>query len=276
MNADEKDEMNQETVEWNDVPDPEEDSQEDKETDKPKQDEQNPDESEEDPSSDNENGDEDPEDFSFLNDLDKGQDEDPESGKDNDDLDTGTDKEGDPKPAEDSFSVDEFISDFADADLKQFAEDYPEEAKFVVKAAQALLKKTLGDRLDQMEDFYKTAQENYANNSAMTAQQAFETEVKKLCPDADDIMENQRKALGSWLKEQPVYLQRRFRDTSDPEEAADILNRFMQSAGKQIKRHNHSAGIYRNNGNGNGRKSRTKNDSEISWNDIPDDEVPLY
>ena len=32
-----------------------------------------------------------------------------------------------------------------------------------------------------------------------------------------------------WLRNQPVFVQKRFRDTDDPEEAADIITRFKES-----------------------------------------------
>ena len=47
----------------------------------------------------------------------------------------------------------------------------------------------------------------------------------------DDLITSREKRIQfmNWLKKQPVFLQKRFRDTDDPEEAADIITRFKQS-----------------------------------------------
>ena len=58
----------------------------------------------------------------------------------------------------------------------------------------------------------------------------FEKAVKNFHPDIREILfgENRTQFI-EWLKNQPVFLQKHFRDTDDPEEAADIITRFKSS-----------------------------------------------
>lgn len=58
----------------------------------------------------------------------------------------------------------------------------------------------------------------------------FEKAVANFHPDIRQILfgKNHTRFV-EWLKKQPVFLQKRFRDTDDPEEAADIITRFKES-----------------------------------------------
>ena len=58
----------------------------------------------------------------------------------------------------------------------------------------------------------------------------FEKAVKNFHPDIREILFGEKRTqFIEWLKNQPVFLQKQFRDSSDPEEAADIITRFKES-----------------------------------------------
>ena len=212
--------------------------------------------------------------FSFLNDLDAAAD--------------GADSGGNPVPAEqqekqnipaEEFNADTVLSGLEDPEMKSFAEDYPEEAKFVAKLVHQMLGGGNANeqmkRIAALEQYVSGAREQVQRQEAQNAQTAFEQEVLKIHPDAKEIMTEHRKEFADWLKKQPVYLQRRFRDSSDPEESADILTRYKAGTGRQTAAYKKRTGLYRGFGSG-GKVKGAQSGEEVGWNSVRDEDVPEY
>ena len=279
-------------VGWNDVPDPE---------DEPGEGNAKPDAAdkpEEKPDTGTGGGDEpggkaeDDDPYSFLDDLDGGQTETPApapadapkpDGQNPEDKPTET-PPAPPAPSApsslDDLNLDELIDGLPEGDLKNFANDYHDEAKMAAAMAVQILKKLGYDELRTDVKKYSGTAEDYrrsqAELQAMAAQEAFENAVLKEHPDARDIIAGaEKRTFAAWLKGQPKFMQQRFRDTSDPEEASDILARYKSSRDGQWTAQQRRASKF------SGVRSassapRKRSDEDVSWNDVKDEDVPEY
>lgn len=262
----------EEAVSWDEVPEPEEEPGEDEPEPEPgnadpaKQEVQSSPGNAKGNSEDADSGDE----FSFLNDLDE------DSGVP---AATGAEPEAVSEPEAEEFNADELLGSLEDPDMKNFAEDFPDEAKFVAKLIHRM--QTGGKaneqlkRIAALEQYVNGEREQLRVQEAQNAQNAFEQAVLKIHPDAKEIMTEHRKEFADWLKKQPVYLQRRFRDSSDPEEAADILTRYKEGAGRQTAAYKRRTGLYRGFGSG-GKANPRGGDDPVGWNSIRSEDVPEY
>lgn len=179
----------------------------------------------------------------------------------------------------DTLDLSTLSDDFPD-DLKEFASNYPEESRMAAEMARQILKKLGFDQLREEVKKYSGAAEQFGRSQqeiqAKAEQDAFEQAVMKVHPDVKDIIiGKEQRAFASWLKAQPKFLQQRFRDTRDPEEACDILTRFKSSRDGQTKAQQRRASKF------SGVRSatsapRTRSDEDVSWNDIRDEDVPEY
>ena len=179
----------------------------------------------------------------------------------------------------DNLNVDELISGLADGDLKDFTDNYPEEAKMAAKMAVEVLKKLGFDQMRQeVERSAGTAREYARKQMEMAvsaAQRDFEAAVLKVHSDAAEIINGaERVNFIGWLKNQPKFIQRRFRDSTDPEEAADILTRYKASRGAQMKKQQSRTAKIK--GISGIAPQRSRPSEDVGWNDVPDDEVPEY
>ncbi len=276
-------------VGWNDVPDPDDEPNDDKapaDTDTP-----DPapasdplataEPSGEDGSDTQENGD-DP--FSFLNDLDN----DPAAPPAPEPADSPAPPAPEPAPADQppppsdlsGFDVAALIDSLAEGDLKDFAGNYPEETRMAAAMTLEILKKLGYDQLRSDVKKFSGAAEQFGRSQqemqARVAQTAFENAVMKVHPDVKDIVAgDQQRTFAAWLKGQPRFLQQRFRDTRDPEEAIDIISRYKDSrSGQRTAQRKRASQFSSVNSASSPRPSRSN--EEVGWNDIKDEDVPEY
>ncbi|MBO4633272.1 MAG: hypothetical protein J5858_15240 [Lentisphaeria bacterium] len=176
----------------------------------------------------------------------------------------------------DSLKVDELISGLPDGELKDFADNYPEETKMAAAMAIQVLKKLGFDKLRGDMARYSGTAEEYARNqaelAAYAAQQEFERAVLKIHPDATEIIAGKdRNNFAGWLKNQPKFIQKRFRDCNDPEEAADILSRYKETRGAQKQeQQKRTAKIQGVKASSAMKRSADKDDAD--WDDVPEPE----
>lgn len=196
--------------------------------------------------------------------------------------------ESDPKaePAEEKpFDVDGFMADLPD-DLKEFAADYPEEAKFNVRCMALMVQKFASSggvpnaemiqRFDRMEQYLQGMRQYEEQTREHARQLAFQEEVLKVHPDATEILTKQRD-FSDWLKNQPRYVQQAVTRINDPADAIDILNKFKFDKGIQTQRQNRKNEVYRGLNASSNRVSKGAGSGgesfDDAWDDIPDDEV---
>ena len=175
----------------------------------------------------------------------------------------------------DSLNVDNLISDLPDGELKDFADNYPEETKMAAAMAVQVLKKLGFDKLrGDLVKYTGTAEEYAKNQAAMAAyaaQQEFEKAVLKIHPDANDIINGKdRTNFAGWLKNQPKFIQRRFRDCNDPEEAADILTRYKETRGIQKQAQQSRTAKIRGVKSSAAVAKRGTDADDADWDDVPE------
>ena len=288
-------------VNWNDVPDPEDETADNNQPDTPP-DTGTPDpasspSSPSGPSSPSESAESaaDPEDddpYSFLDDLDNpapsGQDTPPAPAPEPAPASSPSSPSGPSSPSEtpaapltlDTLNFDDVVSGLPD-DLKEFAENYPDESRMAAEMARQMLKKLGFDQLQADVKKYSGAAEQFGRSQqeiqAKAAQDAFEQAVMKVHPDVKDIIiGKEQRAFASWLKAQPKFLQQRFRDTRDPEEACDILTRYKSSRDGQTRAQQRRASKFSGVRSATSAPRVRSNDGEVGWNDIKDEDVPEY
>lgn len=200
------------------------------------------------------------------------------AARDAGDADAGTDGVSGGAETLDSLKVDELISSLPDGDLKDFADNYPEETKMAAAMAVQVLKKLGFDKLRGDLAKYSGSAEEYAKNqaamAAYAAQQEFEKAVLKIHPDANDIINGKdRTNFAGWLKNQPKFIQRRFRDCNDPEEAADILTRYKETRGIQKQAQQSRTAKIRGVKSSSAVAKRGADTDDADWDDVsePDD-----
>lgn len=286
-------------VGWNDVPDPEDESNDKSDPPAP------PEPSEEGadqpvPPESNEGGSDQSDDpFSFLDDLDRDPDAPPASPSSasqpirpigpSGPIDRENPPAADPAaddPAANppapsdlaSFDIANLIDGLAEGDLKDFAANYPEETKMAAAMTLEILKKLGYDQLRTDLKKFSGAAEQFGRSQqeiqARAAQTAFENAVMKVHPDVRDIVAGAgQRTFAAWLKGQPRFLQQRFRDTHDPEEAIDIISRYKDSRSGQRTAQRKRASQF---SSVSASSPRSRSNDEVSWNDVKDEDVPEY
>lgn len=273
-------------VNWNDVPDPEDDSS-DKSGPPADPDPETPPPSDQSDPSDKSDPSDPSDPYSFLDDLDKDPDAPPAtppaaSPSDQPDPSDKSDPSGTPEPPAPSdlasFDIANLIDGLDDGDLKDFAANYPEETKMAAAMTLEILKKLDYDQLRTDVRKFSGAAEQFGRSQqeiqARAAQTAFENAVMKVHPDVRDIVAgNGQRTFAAWLKGQPRFLQQRFRDTRDPEEAIDIISRYKDSRSGQRTAQRKRASQF---SSVSASSPRSRSNDEVSWNDIKDEDVPEY
>ncbi|MBO4303537.1 MAG: hypothetical protein J6A21_03025 [Lentisphaeria bacterium] len=276
----------EETTSWDDVPDPVDEGEAPPTEETPPEEKENPPAEPPADSTEPQQGtpaEEDP--FSFLDDLDKEDDQIPETEETPPET-----NENPPQPAPeeapksgslDYLDIKSLIEDLPDGDVKEFAKGYPEEAAMAAALALQILKKAGFDAMKEEVKRSSDAAEAYGKRQQALEsdrrQRAFESEVLKLHADAGEIVAGKhRDQFAAWLKRQPKFLQRSFRYSSDPEEAADIIGRFKRDLGMQTTANRKRMAQIAGTRSVSGSRMRPSSSDTVSWNDVPDDEVPEY
>lgn len=206
--------------------------------------------------------------FDFLSDLaGNNAEKNPETEKD---ADTETENTA-PENALLGVNLDQVIADLPDGEFKEFAEDYPSEARMAAFMALQVLQK-LG--FESLQNDVKQFNMQQGELNQHSEQKIFEDAVKKIHPDVETYITGERKfAFASWLKNQSPYIQRSFL-SSDPEEAADVVTRYKNSLGTQKKRYNsRNSALQDIKGSASSRQTVSKDDD---WDSVPDDSVPEF
>ena len=191
-------------------------------------------------------------------------------------------KESENPPDSGSFDVDAFIAGLPD-DMKEFASDYPEEAKFNIRCMEIMFRKLRGtsgaseleNRLAGMEEYLGNVLRFEEQAREQARQIEFQNEVLKVHPDAEEILTKKRD-FSEWLKAQPRYLQQAVRRINDPADAIDILNKYKADRGILEKKQNRKNELYRGLSASSERAGKTGNENasfDEAWDEIDDEQV---
>ena len=167
--------------------------------------------------------------------------------------------------------------------MKEFASDYPEEAKFNIRCMEILFRKLRGtsgaseleNRLAGMEEYLGNVLRFEEQAREQARQIEFQNEVLKVHPDAEEILTKKRD-FSEWLKAQPRYLQQAVRRINDPADAIDILNKYKADRGILEKKQNRKNELYRGLSASSGRAGKAGNENasfDEAWDEIDDEQV---